>query len=443
MNKLINGLNPAQILVVGFIIMILIGSILLAMPFSTETGESISYIDALFTATSAVCVTGLAVVDTGSTFNLFGEIVLLVLIQIGGLGFMTFGVLFALLLGKRINLRQRILIQESIKHFSLQGVVKLAQLIFLITIGVQVVGALLLSIRWIPEMGFGQGLYYSIFHSISAFNNAGFGLYPDSLMKYVADPIINITITLLLVIGGIGFSVIIDIFNKRSLRKLSLNTKMVLFTTLALSVIGFVILFILEIRNPLTLNPLDWDGRIWGAYFQSMVTRTAGFNSISIGDMYSTSLFIMIILMFIGASPGSTGGGIKTTTFMVLLASVWSTLKGREKTILFERTITNELIRRSLAIMVLGISTILFVTVILTLTEPTNDLMFILFEVTSAFATVGLSMGLTPDLTEIGKVLISITMFIGRLGPLTLGFALAYQVRKELYHYPEEKVLIG
>ncbi|MEX2104552.1 MAG: potassium transporter TrkG, partial [Bacilli bacterium] len=292
MNKLINGLNPAQILVVGFIMMILIGSILLAMPFSTETGEQISYIDALFTATSAVCVTGLAVVDTGSTFNLIGEIVLLVLIEIGGLGFMTFGVLFALLLGKRINLRQRILIQESIKHYSLQGVVKLAQLIFLITIGVQVAGTLLLSIRWIPEMGFGQGLYFSIFHSISAFNNAGFGLYPDSLMKYVSDPIVNITITLLLVIGGIGFSVIIDVFNKRSLKKLSLNTKMVLFTSLVLSVIGFVIFFILEIRNPLTLKPLDWDGRIWGAYFQSMVTRTAGFNSIQIGDMYSTSLFI-------------------------------------------------------------------------------------------------------------------------------------------------------
>lgn len=437
-------INPAQALVIGFATIILIGSMLLMLPIATEQPGSLSYIDALFTATSAASVTGLVVVDVGSTFTLFGEVVIMSLIQLGGLGFMTFGVLFFILLGKRIGLKQRMLIQESVNNVSLQGVVKLALSVLVISFVIETVAVVILSFRFVPVMGFWEGVYFSIFHSISAFNNAGFGLLPDNLITYKTDAVVNITIAALLIVGGIGFTVILDLFDKRFvLSKLSLHTKMVLSATSFLLVLGTVLIFILEFSMPQTLGPLSWGNKFLSAFFQSATTRTAGFNTLDIAALRETTLFLMILFMFVGASPGSTGSGIKTTTALILFSSLRTTLTGRKDIHLFRRTIPDDLLYRSLAITMLAALIVIGVTFILTITEVTDDFIVLLFETVSAFGTVGLSMGLTPDLSFTGKLVIMATMFIGRIGPLTLGFALALYTKKSAYRYAEEKVLIG
>ncbi len=436
--------NPAQILVGGFAILIFIGTALLMLPIATvEEGRGLSFVDALFEATSAVCVTGLAVVDTGTTFTLFGQIVLLLLIQMGGWGFMTTGVFMFIILGKKIGLKERLILQNSLNQFSLRGIVKLVLRIISITLIVELLGAITLAIRWSYEMPWGKAIYYGIFHSISAFNNAGFGLEPDSLSKWVGDPTVNIAITLLFIIGGIGFTVILDVWEKRSFRKLSLHSKIALLITLILNIVGTLFIFVSEFHNPATIGNEGLADKFWASYFQGVVTRTAGFNTIDIGQMTLSSHVLMMALMFIGASSGSTGGGIKVTTLTIILLALWSVLTNKSEVNIFKRRIPWELVNKAFSLVVISVIFIFTIFFLLTFVEQ-KEMSVLLFETVSAFGTVGLSTGITADLSSPGKLLITILMFIGRLGPLTMAFAFMIHVKeKSKIRYAEEKILIG
>ncbi|MBS4211258.1 MULTISPECIES: TrkH family potassium uptake protein [Neobacillus] len=436
-------LHPAQILVIGFAVLIFLGTLLLMLPISTyEEGKGLHFVDALFEATSAVCVTGLAVVDTGTTFTIFGQLVMLFLVQIGGWGFMTIGIFMFIILGKKIGLKERLLLQDSLNLFTLSGVVKLVSRIIFITLIVEITGALILAIRWSFEMAWTKALYYGFFHSISAFNNAGFGLEPDNLSKWVGDPTVNLAITSLFIIGGIGFTVILDVWQKKSLRKLSLHSKVALLMTLILNVVGTIIILISEFHNAATIGNLSWNDKFWASYFQGVVPRTAGFNTIDIGHMTLSSQVFTMALMFIGASSGSTGGGIKVTTFAIIIFAFWTVLTNRSDVNIFKRRISWNLVNKSLSI---GVSAIIFIFTIFFLLTYTEDMPMnkLLFETISAFGTVGLSTGITGDLSPYGKLLITLMMFIGRLGPLTMAFALMSKRHKARLRYAEEKILIG
>lgn len=437
-------LSPPQILVLGFAAIILIGTALLMLPISSRTGEPLSFIDALFTSTSATCVTGLVVVDTGTTFSSFGQVVIMLLIQIGGLGFMTMATLFALVLKRRISLKDRLILQEAMNQSSMEGIVRLIRRVLLYSLVIEACGALLLSIRWAFDMPIGKAIYYGVFHAVTMFNNAGFDLFGDfrSLTGYVYDPVVNVVVMFLIVSGGIGFIVLSDLIDFRKQRRLSLHSKVVLSMTGALLLIGFIVIFIFEFTNPRTLGSLNWGGKFFGAMFQSVTPRTAGANTIDITGLRQATQFFIVILMFIGASPGSTGGGIKTTTFTIMVGAVIAMMRGRDDIVMFRYRLAQERVLKALTIALLALLLVLAVSMILSTTEEA-DFLEVLFETTSAFGTVGLSMGLTPDLTVFGKILISITMFAGRLGPLTLAYALGPKKGKELYRHPEGKMIIG
>ncbi|HWL13899.1 MAG TPA: TrkH family potassium uptake protein [Ureibacillus sp.] len=444
-NILLEGLNPSKILVLGFALVILVGTFLLTLPISTANGVSLSFLDALFTATSATCVTGLVVVDTGNTFSMFGEIVILVLIQIGGLGFMTFATFLFTLLGKKISLKERLLLKEAYNANSTAGMVKMVKRILLFTVIVEGIGAALLAMRFAFDMPFGEAVYFGIFHSVSIFNNAGFDIFGDfkSLTGYVDDPFVVLTISALIIIGGLGFVVINELYEYRETRKLSLHTKVVLTTTITLILGPSILIFLFEYGNDQTLAPLNMGGKILGAIFHGVSPRTAGANTLSMGDLTYATLFLTIFLMFIGGGSGSTAGGIKVTTFAVLMATVISQLKGKEDVVLFKRRIMEETILKAMTVAVSGMMIVTTVTFLLSITEHGHDFMMYLFEATSAFGTVGLSMGLTPELSPIGRMLIIITMFIGRLGPLTLGFAITKRQTKDAYKRPKGNMMIG
>ncbi|MDI7741164.1 TrkH family potassium uptake protein [Lysinibacillus fusiformis] len=444
-NILLEGLNPSKILVLGFALVIFIGAFLLTLPIATANGVSLSFLDALFTATSATCVTGLVVVDTGNTFSMFGEIVILVLIQIGGLGFMTFATFLFTLLGKKISLKERILLKEAYNATSTAGMVKLVKRILLFTVIVEGIGAFLLAMRFAFDMPFGEAMYFGIFHSVSIFNNAGFDIFGDfnSLTGYVDDPFVVLTICALIIIGGLGFVVINELYEYRETRKLSLHSKVVLTMTIILIAGASILIFLFEYGNDKTLGPLNLGGKILGAVFHGVSPRTAGANTLSMGDLTYATLFLTIFLMFIGGGSGSTAGGIKVTTFAVLMATVVSQLKGKEDVVLFKRRIVEETILKSMTVAVSGMMIVITVTFLLSITEHGHEFMMYLFEATSAFGTVGLSMGLTPELSSFGRILIIITMFIGRLGPLTLGFAITKKQTKEAYKRPKGNMMIG
>ncbi|MEX3619724.1 TrkH family potassium uptake protein [Paenibacillus glucanolyticus] len=437
-------LSPPQILVLGFAAIIFIGAALLMLPISSRTGEPLGFIDALFTSTSATCVTGLVVVDTGTTFSSFGQIVIMLLIQIGGLGFMTMATLFALVLKRRISLKDRLVLQEAMNQSSMEGIVRLIRRVLLYSLVIEACGAVLLSIRWAFDMPIGKAIYYGVFHAVTMFNNAGFDLFGDfrSLTGYVYDPVVNVVVMFLIVSGGIGFIVLSDLIDFRKQRRLSLHSKVVLSMTGALLLVGFIVILIFEFTNPRTLGSLNWGGKFLGALFQSVTPRTAGANTIDITGLRQATQFFIVILMFIGASPGSTGGGIKTTTFTIMVGAVIAMMRGRDDIVMFRYRLAQERVLKALTIALLALLLVLAVSMILSTTEE-GEFLEILFETTSAFGTVGLSMGLTPDLTVFGKILISITMFAGRLGPLTLAYALGPKKGKELYRHPEGKMIIG
>jgi trk system potassium uptake protein TrkH len=439
-------LSPYQTITLGLAAIILIGAVVLSLPFSSATGHSIGFLNALFTATSAVTVTGLGVLDTGTDFSLFGQSFILLLIQIGGLGFTTFGVIIAIILGKKIGLKQRLFISISTGQHNLQGLVRLVLTILTMTVAFELIGFIVLTLRWIGEMGWSKATYYSLFHTVAAFNNSGFSLWSDSLTGYVSDPVVNIVITALIILGSIGFIVITDVWNKRNWRQLSLHSKIVLITTGALLSFGFLFFLVVEWGNAKTMGPLSIGSRLWSAWFQAVTGRTTGFNTLDIAGMYGASQFVLILLMFIGGSSGSAAGGIKTNTFAILLIALYNIVKGREDVQAFERRISIELVLRALAVVTIAIAMVVGVTLLLTITErlPSSQFLEALFEAASAFSTTGLTIGLTTQLSPIGKVIIILTMFIGKLGPLTIAFALAQKKKKATnLRYPEEKVLIG
>ncbi|MFD1737246.1 TrkH family potassium uptake protein [Bacillus salitolerans] len=432
-------LNPSQLLIFIFGVFILLGTVLLKLPFATN--EPISWLDALFTATSAMTVTGLVVFDTGTVYTLFGEIVIVSLIQLGGLGIMSFAVLIFIMLGRKIGIKERIVVQHALNQTSLGGVVNLVKHLFIFSFTIELIAMLFLAIRWIPEYGVGTGLYYSFFHSISAFNNAGFGLWPDNLMGYVGDPVVNIIISFLFIIGGIGFTVLMDIHSKKNFRRLSLHTKIMLWGSLVINTVAMFILFIIEYTNPNTLGGLTFVDKLFAAYFQAVAPRTAGFNTIDLASLHEPSILLIIILMFIGAGSASTGGGIKLTTFVIIVWSVITFLKGKEEIVIARRSIQDRFVLKSLSITVISLLFVVLGIFILSVTEKA-PLLHIFFEVVSAFGTVGLTLGLTYVLTPIGKVVIIIVMFLGKLGPLTMVYSLA-KPEKAKIKYPSEDVLAG
>ncbi|OXS68119.1 Trk family potassium uptake protein [Lysinibacillus sp. KCTC 33748] len=445
MKTFINKLSPPKALVLGFAIIILIGTFFLTLPIATVDTNGLSFLDALFTATSATCVTGLIVVDTGDTFSIFGELVILFLIQIGGLGFMTFATLLFLLLGKKISLKERLLLKEAFNNVTIAGLVKLVKRILLFTAIIEMIGGFILSIRFSFDMPVGKAFYFGFFHAISNFNNAGFDIMGEfkSLTEYVDDPFVVFTICALITIGGLGFIVINELYEYRGTKRLSVHTKIVLTTTFILTIGSTLLIFLFEYNNSKTIGPLSEWGKILGSLYQAVTPRTAGSNTLPIGDLTHSTLFLIIWLMFIGGGSGSTAGGIKITTFAVLVATMWCQMKGKEDVVLFRRRIVNETILKALTVTMCGMMIVVLVTIVLSLIEQRHSFMMYLFEATSAFGTAGLTMGLTPELSTGGRLLIILTMFVGRLGPLTIAFAITNRRKTEAFRHPKGKIMIG
>lgn len=420
------------------------GSLLLMIPHAAAPGKVTHYVDALFTATSAVCVTGLVVVETGSHWSILGQVVTILLIQIGGLGIMTMSTLFALVIGKRISLRERLIIQEATGLSRMAGLVRLTRAILLVTLIAEGIGATILAVRFAFDMSPGRAAYFGVYHAISAFCNAGFDLFGTSFMGYVSDWTVNLVVTSLVIVGGIGFTVIMDLYESRLGRKgkPTLHTRTALRVTALLIVIGTILIYLLEYSNPGTLGPLSGPTKVLAAYFHSVTPRTAGFNTIPVGKMSLPGLLVTMIMMFIGASPGGTGGGIKTTTFTTIVAMVKSILEGKQDVEFRDKRLARDVVDRSLAITMLSLGLIIFTTSLLAITER-KMLVEVMFEATSAFGTVGLSTGMTPNLTTAGKVLIMMTMFAGRVGPLTLGMAIAQRLHAAPVRLPEDRMLVG
>jgi len=450
-------LSPPQVIIASFIAIITVGTILLSLPKATASGEMMSFVDTLFTATSATCVTGLIIKDTPTYFSTFGKIIILILFQVGGLGIMTLSTTFAILLGRKLTLRENVIIQSALDHHKVEGLKALMKYILLITFGVEFIGAGLLYARW-SVLGYGtplERLFNSIFHAISAFCNAGFSLFSMSFMQFKGDIYINVIMMALIIVGGIGFIVLLDtkklLFSKKGNKKplknrLGLQSKIAVSVSLALIILGMFTILILENNN--TLAGLSVKEKVLGSLFHSITPRTAGFNTLPVGEFTTATLFFVIFLMFIGASPGSTGGGIKTCTFGVILGAVWAMIHNKDNITMFKRTIPKSVFHRAFAILVLSIAWIFGIAMLLSITESTTltgdgHFIKILFETTSAFGTVGLTTGITQGLSVVGKLLIALTILVGRIGPLTLALAVAMQKERLVYKYPEEKVMVG
>jgi len=437
--------SEVQVLALGFFIVIFIGGTILSLPISSASGEATNFLDSIFTATSATCVTGLVTVDTGTHWNLFGQTVIMILIEIGGLGFMSFATFISVLIGRRITLKSRLLMQEAMNTFNIQGLVKMLKKVMLFTFIIQFIGALILSTQLIPEFGVARGIYISIFSSISTFCNAGFDLFGNfnSYTAYYDNSIILLTVSALIAIGGLGFIVLLELYNYKSTKKLSLHAKVVLLITTILIVGGTIVMFILEYNNPNTIGNMNIKDKIVNSIVASISPRTAGINSVPIDKMTTTSKFITVILMFIGGSPGSTAGGLKTSTFGIILCTAISVIKGKENADIFGRTIPRGLQLKAVTLLIIGMGLVTTVTMALTIAEPNEAFLDVLYEATSAFGTVGLSTGVTQRLSEPGKIIIIMLMYLGRVGPLTVVMALISRKKGTNYKYPEGKILIG
>lgn len=435
--------------------MILSGTLLLSLPFATATGTTSwdHLIVALFTATSAVCVTGHIVVDTATYFSTWGHIFIAALIQIGGLGYMTATTFLLLLLGRKMGLRHKVAVQQALDRSELNGASLLLRSIIGTTLLFELTGAFLLLFAFVPKYGLDRGLWLAIFHSISAWNNAGFSLFSDNLMGFQSSPLVNLVIPGLIVFGGIGYEVIFEMYlwlRERILRQphqfnLSLNFKVATSTTLILLTLGTLSFLAVEAQNQNTLAPMDIPTRLMAAWFQSVTTRTAGFNSIDVGKMTAAGLFITIGFMFIGGSPGGTAGGIKTTTLRVLTSCTKAILQGREEVHLYERQIPLPLILKAVGVVVGSIASVILMTILITITDPKYDFIQVLFEVVSAFGTVGLSTGITvdPEFSVWAKLTLVTMMYIGRVGVLLLMAAVIGDPKPTFVRYPEENLLVG
>lgn len=443
--------SPAQMLSLHIAGLITAGGVLLSLPISAGPGRAVSVLTAFFTSTSAVCVTGLVVVDTPNDWSLFGQVIVLLLIQAGGLGYMTISSLIMVAFGRRISVQERITLADALNVTSMEGLLRFTWTVALLTFTLEGIGALVMGARFARDLGWAKGLWFGLFHSVSAFNNAGFSLFSDNLVGYRADITINLAITTLIISGGLGFFVLSEILRlrARTTHGLSVHTKLVLAVTAFLIIGGTAGILGLEWTNPKTLGPLGLGEKALAAYFQAVTPRTAGFNTISIGDMTVPALFLTILLMFIGASPGGTGGGVKTTTFGVVVSAIWATVRGRRDTTVFKRRLAPDLVSRAFALSLIAFLGLNLVTGLLLATEHPN-MLATLYETTSAFGTVGLSMGSPGSVLSLsaifgasGKLLIMSMMFMGRVGPLTLAVALAGSSAQARVRYPEGKVLIG
>ncbi len=435
--------NPPRLIALGFLMIIIIGTVLLSLPISNANRMYTNPVDSLFTATSAVCVTGLVTVNTFEHWSNFGQVVILSLIQFGGLGFMTWAILLSLIMKKRITLRERLIIHEQMNALSLKGMVKLIIYVLKATFVIELIGAVLLSFTFIPEYGFIKGSWFSIFHSISSYCNAGFDIIgPDSISPYVKTITVILPMSFLIILGGIGFNVFMDISNIRSFKRLAVHTKLVLVITASLLLGGTIVFLFLEFSNEYTIKSFTIFEKLLAAFFQSVTTRTAGYSSLNQSLIKDSSAIVTIILMFIGGSPAGTAGGIKTTTFGLLLFTTKSEIAGQEDVVVFNRRIPLTTIRKAIAIVIISMGWIMMISLILTITEKTAFIN-ILYEVTSAFGTVGLTRSLTPLLSTVGKFLIMLTMYLGRLGPLTLAYAFYSRERKKSFREPKGDILVG
>lgn len=444
------GLRPIQYLPLGFSVVILTGTLLLMLPIAS-TGERLPFLSALFTATSATCVTGLIVVDTGAALTVFGQAVVLLLIQIGGLGFMTMAALLFITMGKRISLRERLTIAEALSAGRLQGVLGLVLKAVKITFAIELTGALLLMFRFIPDYGVGRGIWFSIFHAVSAFCNAGFDVFGTnaSLTGYAGDVLVNVVIMALIVLGGLGFAVVAQLAPQRRRAPLTLHAKLALSATAVMLFLGFVLFTALEWDNPKTLGAMPYGERLLAGMFQSVTTRTAGFDTMGQSGMREITKFISTLFMSVGAAPAGTGGGIKVTTMALVFLSVKSVLRSNEDVEVFSRRVSRTTVRRAQTIMLVYLCMILLFTILIDIIElnsPASAFSLVDegYEVASAFGTVGLTAGVTALASPPSLVLLIIGMFLGRVGPLTMMLALTgRQAKRSGIQYPERDVLVG
>ncbi len=444
-------MTVSRTICLGFLAVIVLGTICLIMPFSSSAGTWNDPIVALFTSTSAVCVTGLSVVDPGTYFSFWGQFFIALLAQIGGLGYMTTTTFLIMLIGRKFDLRQKIAIQQSLDRRGISGSNQIIRSIIATTLIFEITGIFLLLPAFVPKYGWSQGLWLAIFHSINAWNNAGFSLFKDNLIGYQNSPLVVFTVTGLIIFGGIGYQVILEMYiwlSDRILKRtgklvFSLDFKVATTTTVILLVLGTIVFFGIELRNQATFGNLNFSTQLLVAWFQSVTPRTAGFNTIDIGKMTNAGLFITIALMFIGASPGGTGGGIKTTTLRVLTSCTKSILQGKEEVLLYDRRIAFSLVLKAVGVFVGSLATVIVSTMLISITDPELPFIQILFETVSAFATVGLSTGITGTVTVAAKLILIATMYIGRVGILLLMSALLGDPRPTHIHYPEENLLVG
>lgn len=446
---------PAVAIFGSFAAAIVAGAVLLSLPVAAT--QPLSVVDAIFTATSAVCVTGLAVVDTGTALTPFGQVVVLVLCQVGGLGLMTFAMFVVVLLGRQVSFRDHMVIEDTMHHSPSAEIGKLLRYVLTFTFSVEAVGAVLLWLRWREDFPDGRAIYLSVFHSVMAFCNAGFSLFPDSLMRYRGDLYVNAVITLLIISGGLGFLVNMELRDQALMRfagkrppRLSLHTRVVLVVTASLLALGMAGFLVSEWENLLRGMPLS--EKLLAGWFQAVTPRTAGFNTVDYGQAATATLFFTIFLMFVGASPGSTGGGVKTTALGLLLALLRARYRGRGRAMMFERTIPHAVMDRAISVILL--SWILTSSALLLLTvaeqgvaphaEARPQFIDLMFEAVSAFGTVGLSTGITPSLSPAGKMLLALLMFAGRLGPVTIALAAGRKAPGRVrFRYAEENVMVG
>ncbi len=442
-------LSPSQLTLLGFALLIILGALLLSLPISRTGTAPYSFLTALFTSTSAVCVTGLNVIDPSTYYTVFGQVMIMLLIQIGGLGYMTLYSLMLLAVGRRLSLRDRLALQSVLELPGPGGVVSFVMRILRFTLIIEGLGFVLLALYWVPMMG-PKGFYYALFHAISAFNNAGFALFPDNLMQFRDQPGVILPISLLIILGGLGYPIISELWgrwcqDRRRLRwrYLSLGTRIGLLTTGLLLFLGTFLFLVLEGARTETLAVLPgWD-RLMSAFTLSVMPRTAGFNAIDLATLTQTSLFVTILLMFVGSNPGGTGGGVKTTTVFTLFMRALSVLQGRHAVNVYQRRLGDATINKATATFFISLLWVNVITLFLTLSEPKQAFLPLLFETVSAFATVGLSANLTPLLSGWGQLLIIATMYVGRVGMITLGTAIWSERHTAMLKYPEEGILVG
>ena len=430
------NLSPPSLLALGFLGLILIGSLLLMLPIAHH-GE-ISWLEAIFTATSAVTITGLSVVNVGEAYTVFGQIVIMFLLQCGGLGFMTFAILAVMSLAPQLGLKQQVMAQESIGQTSLKKVSFTIKAVFLYSLFFEAIGTLILTLSWLKEYQFTDALFYAAFYSVSAFNNGGFSLFPNSLMSFSGQYLITFTISMLYIIGGIGFLVLMDVKEHKRWRKLSTNSKLILSTILGLNLSAFIVLWLLEASNPHTLGLMSLGDQAVNAWFHATVPRSSGFNSLPMEQMSDASSLITMLLMFIGGGSLSTAGGIKVGTFIIVVISVISFLRREDEIRLFNHSIPEKTTFKALAVVGITAARIMMGFMSLLILEPEQDFLDLLFEAVSAACTVGLSRGVTEELQPASLIILMLLMFAGRLGPLTLAYFIATPKKSRLKHPPSE-----